>query len=814
MQFPILHIDGNLVANEQREVWAAYRLEPWHYDHLSHDERISRLGRLARLFWHFEENDGQLLVVPRRHGVREHMEQLKLEAGRGPLAEVGAAYCEGAAGYLESVLGPDSVDLEHYLLFRLGRPQGSRDFKAWAESVWREPKRLLEEMAGLRTPAPLPYELQAYREKEEVLFHRLSQVLRSERCAATDLAFLLRRAFYRGIPAPESDLRPAAVPQGVAQLAEGEMDLRSPRQISVTQVVGDGEATGYQAFCVLSELPDELPFPGSEWLFALQDLPFAVEVCVRWSCQGYQEALQAVRRKQLEITDQDRHTRKSGENIPLSLMDARDQATLLEHDLKQRKFPLVRATVSLVVAAADQRRLWERVKQVRDHLMARQIRTEVPAGDQLACFCDALPGSPRMMNEYRHAMPPEALAASMFLATRSLGDQTGPYLGRTGVLNKPVYLAPALPPLLDRSASMAFIGAPGGGKSFAANLISYLAVVTAGGRALILDPKGERTQWLELLPELAGRLNVVTLSPHPEDTGKLDPFVIGRGLGETGMREMGNLAISLLSFLTGARPGDAKFLSLVQAVEAVMGEEQPCLSRVVSHLAAMGDQRREAAELASYLKAVSNLAYANLLFGEGGESSIAVAEPLNILQLQNIVMPSPTKVPADYTLEEHLSVTLMHAVTAFATQFTRRDRDVFKIVLLDEAWSILGSSQGKALVGQLLRAGRAMNSAVYLVTQNCGDLLDETIKNNLSTKFVFRSRDRDEIAKVLEFLDLEPSEENEMTVRGLASGQALFQDLQGRVGVVQIDPIFGHLMAAFNTRPDRPAPVAGGGLVR
>jgi hypothetical protein len=62
MQFPILHIDGNLVANEQREVWAAYRLEPWHYDHLSHDERISRLGRLARLFWHFEENDGPNVI--------------------------------------------------------------------------------------------------------------------------------------------------------------------------------------------------------------------------------------------------------------------------------------------------------------------------------------------------------------------------------------------------------------------------------------------------------------------------------------------------------------------------------------------------------------------------------------------------------------------------------------------------------------------------------------------------------------------------------------------------------------------------------
>jgi hypothetical protein len=100
MSFPILHLDANLVCNEQREVWAAYRLEPWHYDHLSADERISRLGRLSRLFWHFEEHEGQLLVIPRRHGVREHMEHLKQDAARGPLAEVGAAYCPAAVGGL------------------------------------------------------------------------------------------------------------------------------------------------------------------------------------------------------------------------------------------------------------------------------------------------------------------------------------------------------------------------------------------------------------------------------------------------------------------------------------------------------------------------------------------------------------------------------------------------------------------------------------------------------------------------------------------------------------------------------------------
>jgi hypothetical protein len=805
MQFPILHLHTNLIYNEQREVWAAYRMEAWHYDHLSQDERISRLGRLSRLFWHFEENDGQLLVIPRRHGVREHMDRLAAETPEGPLRETGVRYCQGAGDYIQSLLGPDSVNLEHYLLLRLPGGRGMQNWKSWVQSLWQKPKRVIEESAGLRTPAPLPYEYEEHRNREETIFHRLNQVVRVERCTEADAAFLLRRAFYRGIPVADELLQSPASPRQVSQLAEGEMDLRNPRQIAMTQVVGEQITTGYHAFCVVGEVPDELTFPGSEWLFALQDLPFPVEVCMRWSSMNYLDALRSVRRKQMEITDQDRHTRKAGENTPLALLDAQDQAIILEHDLKQRKFPLLQTTVMLTVAAGEQAKLWERIKQVRDHLTTLQIRTEVPAGDQLTCFCDALPGAHRQLADYRHFLPPEPLAGSMFLATRTLGDQSGPYIGRTGVLNRPIYLAPSLPPKLNRSASIAFIGAPGGGKSFTANLLAYLAVITAGAKALILDPKGERTHWLEHLPELEGRLNIVTLSPRPEDTGKLDPFVIGQGLGETGVREMGNLAISLLSFLTGARPGEPKFLCLVQAIEAVMASPRPCMSAVVDRLADLGRERSEAAELASYLKAISNLAYANLLFGNGEESSIGVDRAINILQMQNMNMPSPSKTIGDYTLEEHLSVTLMHAVTAFATQFTRRERAVFKIVLLDEAWSILGSSQGKSLVGQLLRAGRGMNSAVYLVTQNCSDLLDETIKNNLGAKFVFRSQDRDEIAKVLEFLDLEPSDENDMTVRSLGNGAALMQDLDGRVGVVQIDPVYAHLIAAFNTRPDRPA---------
>lgn len=827
MDFPITYFERNLVFNVRREAWAAYRLEPWHYEHLGHDQRLGLLQRLSRLFWQLEDYEGHLCIIPRRHGVRSHLDQL---TGRldGPLAEVGRRYATGAAEYLERLFGPEGHEYSYYVLVRLPKPPPMpADLKSWARSLYREPVRLVEELFGVSPFEVLDYELQACLDREEMVMQRLSQVVRATRLTERDVEWLVRRAFFRGIGEPplREGWRPDAwvVPRPggrqalrpsrpeVLTLAEGELDLRHPRRIGVTQVHGGAEVTAWQGFAVLAELPDELPFPGAEWIYGLQDLPFPVEVHLRWASLPYREALGIVRRKKLEIADQDRHTRRAGEDAPLALLEAQDQALVLEHDLKQRKFPTLLASMAFAVSAAEPRVLVERLGHLKGHLCALQCSVEVPAGDQLKLFLDCLPGAPRRARDYIHRLPPEVVAAGMPLCTKALGDGEGPYVGRTGALGQPVYLDPARPPRINRSASAAFIGSLGGGKSFTANLVTYLSVITGGARALVLDPKGERSGWTSLLPELAGHLNLVTLGPHPRHAGRLDPFVIFRSLGEAGRQEATNLAVSLLSFLCRARPGDPAFVAILEAVEAVREHPAPGLHQVVEYLSGAAERRPEVAGLGPYLRALTDLAYAGLLFGRGDEETIDTNFPLNILQLQHLTLPPPGRPRDDYTLEETLSVALLHAVTAFAAWFTRRDRAVFKVVLLDEAWAVMASGQGRALVTHLLRTGRAMNTAVYLVTQSTADLLDETVRNQLGVKFLFRSDDSGEVARSLDLLNLDQSDENIATLRGLQTGEALFQDLDGRVGVMRIDPVYEHLLAAFDTRPQALAAHGGWG---
>ena len=94
---------------------------------------------------------------------------------------------------------------------------------------------------------------------------------------------------------------------------------------------------------------------------------------------------------------------------------------------------------------------------------------------------------------------------------------------------------------------------------------------------------------------------------------------------------------------------------------------------------------------------------------------------LNIIQVADLVLPDKGTRFEEYTTMELLSVAMLIVISTFALDFIHTDRSVFKIVDLDEAWPFLNVAQGKTLANKLVRAGRAMNAAVYFVTQNAAE---------------------------------------------------------------------------------------------
>ncbi len=70
--------------------------------------------------------------------------------------------------------------------------------------------------------------------------------------------------------------------------------------------------------------------------------------------------------------------------------------------------------------------------------------------------------------------------------------------------------------------------------------------VLFGGQAVILDPKSERGNWKETLPEIAHEINIVNLTSDKENAGLLDPFVIMKNV-----KDAESLAIDIFNIPYG-----------------------------------------------------------------------------------------------------------------------------------------------------------------------------------------------------------------------------------------------------------------------
>jgi hypothetical protein len=134
------------------------------------------------------------------------------------------------------------------------------------------------------------------------------------------------------------------------------------------------------------------------------------------------------------------------------------------------------------------------------------------------------------------------------------------------------------------------------------------------------------------------------------------------------------------------------------------------------------------------------------------------------------------------------------------------DRRLPKAIFLDEAWAITSTPEGAKLIPEVSRMGRSRNTALILVSQNAGDLLNEQVTNCLSSVFSFRSSERVEVGNVMSLLGVETSDEHKAVLRNLGNGECIFRDLDGRAGRIGVDLISEELRRWLDTNPTRSHP--------
>ena len=807
--FPIKYIDNNLVWNKDNEVFAYYELIPYNYSFLSAEQKFIVHDSFRQLIAQSREGKIHALQIATESSIRSMQEQSK-KLVTGKLREVAVKKIDEQTEALVSMIGDNQVDYRFFLGFKLMVTEEQFNLKNIKKSAWLTFKEFLHEVNHtlMNDFVSMPNdEINRYMKMEKLLENKISRRFKVRRLEINDFGYLMEHLYGRdGIAYEDYEYR---LPKKKLQKETliKYYDLIRPTRCVIEESqrylrLEHEDKESYVSYFIVNAIVGELDFPSSEiFYFQQQQFTFPVDTSMNVEIVENRKALTTVRNKKKELKDLDNHAYQAGSETSSNVVDALDSVDELETDLDQTKESMYKLSYIVRVSADDLDELKRRCDEVKDFYDDLNVKLVRPAGDMLGLHSEFLPASRRYINDYVQYVKSDFLAGLGFGATQQLGETTGIYMGYSVDTGRNVYLQPSLASqgvkgTVTNALASAFVGSLGGGKSFCNNLLVYYAVLF-GGQAVILDPKAERGNWKETLPEIAHEINIVNLTSDKDNAGLLDPFVIMKD-----KEDGATLAKEILTFLTGisTRDGD-KFPVLISAISKVSESEHRGLLNVITEL--RHENTPIANHIANHIASFTNYDFAHLLFSDGTvENTISLDNQLNIIQVADLVLPDKDTTFNEYTTIELLSVAMLIVISTFALDFIHSDRSIFKIVDLDEAWAFLNVAQGETLSNKLVRAGRAMQAGVYFVTQSSGDVAKESLKNNIGLKFAFRSTDINEIKQTLEFFGIDKDDENnQKRLRDLENGQCLLQDLYGRVGVVQIHPVFEELLHAFDTRP-------------
>ena len=807
--FPIKYIDNNLVWNKDNEVFAYYELIPYNYSFLSAEQKFIVHDNFRQLIAQSREGKIHALQIATESSIRSMQEQSK-KLVTGKLKEVAYQKIDEQTEALVSMIGDNQVDYRFFLGFKLMVTEEQLNLKNMKKSVWLTFTEFLHEVNHtlMNDFVSMPNdEINRHMKMEKLLENKISRRFKVRRLEINDFGYLMEHLYGRdGIAYEDYEYQLPKKKLNKETLIKY-YDLIRPTRCVIEESqrylrLEHEDKESYVSYFTVNAIVGELDFPSSEiFYFQQQQFTFPVDTSMNVEIVENRKALTTVRNKKKELKDLDNHAYQAGSETSSNVVDALDSVDELETDLDQSKESMYKLSYVIRVSAPDLDELKRRCDEVKDFYDDLNVKLVRPAGDMLGLHSEFLPASKRYINDYVQYVKSDFLAGLGFGATQQLGETTGIYMGYSVDTGRNVYLQPSLASqgvkgTVTNALASAFVGSLGGGKSFCNNLLVYYSVLF-GGQAVILDPKSERGNWKETLPEIAHEINIVNLTSDKDNAGLLDPFVIMKNV-----KDAESLAIDILTFLTGISSRDGeKFPVLRKAVRSVTQSDSRGLLHVIDEL------RREdtpiSRNIADHIDSFTDYDFAHLLFSDGTvENAISLDNQLNIIQVADLVLPDKDTTFEEYTTIELLSVSMLIVISTFALDFIHSDRSIFKIVDLDEAWAFLNVAQGETLSNKLVRAGRAMQAGVYFVTQSAYDVSKESLKNNIGLKFAFRSTDINEIKQTLEFFGIDKDDENnQKRLRDLENGQCLLHDLYGRVGVVQIHPVFEELLHAFDTRP-------------
>jgi hypothetical protein len=556
--------------------------------------------------------------------------------------------------------------------------------------------------------------------------------------------------------------------------------------------------TSWQAQLVMGALPERMTFPGSraELMFApVEGLPFGVDLSLNARFLPNELAVRIARRR-IQDADQIVRAESGGEQGVSDLGYERTQEArdLLAYLQASSKPPLLRATLAIAVAGADEQELEGRVEMCRRAY--GEIRLHRPLGDQLQLFFQHLPGQRTRLAGYDDTLTAEQVAAMMPTATHAAGSSRGFYLGHTlSGSRQPVTFNLREGSDSNRNATILSLGALGSGKTTLAQKLKYEAFLQ-GARVIDCDPKGDHR--FHLLPDVMPHVECVTLQPDPALRGMLDPLRVA----PVHLRQ--DAAVSFLRDLLPGRAEPAWETAVVGAVDRVLTRASDPTCREVVRALEQGD--RIDVQVGKALEVYARSGLTQLGFADPAVKLAPVGDSqVTYLPIRDLPAPPPGMPRSEYSQAERVGEQIVRLIAMFAMHLMGSERGRLKLFSFDEGWRLLSDPVGRALLASLQRMGRSELAVPIISTQLVTDALigeRESLENLIGATFVFGMRSQAEAARALTLLGLDPGDRRMcQSLLELEAGRCLFRDHSGRVEAIQVDVVLPSLLRAFSTTP-------------
>jgi hypothetical protein len=425
---------------------------------------------------------------------------------------------------------------------------------------------------------------------------------------------------------------------------------------------------------------------------------------------------------------------------------ALEDAERLRERLQRGEERVFAVSLYLLLRARALRELDELTRRVEEQLDALLAQSRRALWEQERGFQSCAPEARDRLLVPRN-LDTSALAATLPFVGPSLAMENGMLVGLDRASQTPVLLDP-----FDRSldnANLAVIAPAGSGKSFFCKLLMLRQLIN-GTDCIAIDPENEYSrvaeaadgQVVRLAASSAHHINPFDLPPAPTNAGSDSD----RGQEEDPLAERVTALLGLLEvMLCGSSTTAGRSTSLDNHERAVLDRaiyRTYAEAGITTEVATHGRPAPLLEDLHTVLSAMPGEVAASLAmrlqrYVEGSLSAGLFAGPTNVELDRRLVVFNLQQ------LEDELRPLAIHLIAGWVWTRVRRDRRP-RLLLIDEAWSLLRFPEGGAFVAAMARRARKYYLGLVTITQHVGDLSDggygETILSNAAQILLLKQK--------------------------------------------------------------------------